>query len=207
MSILSAKEVIANSPAEKEILSRPDPVCNVLEHTEQNYLIKIFGENVYQELIDDVIDYGEVEVWDDEEDYVLNDLVFYEGIIYKLIVATSESSDTPNCNSEWTTVPKFEKECFNTMFAEGGLLKLLSWVIWAKAAPFYPNVLGITDFIGEDKEYKNKLNFYLSNIYSNIALMEKALFRWNNINKCVQIYICNNEETVEQNQTSLGIAW
>lgn len=192
----------------RELLSRPEPVCDILEHTEQNYLIGLLGENNYLDLVADLVDYSAAVVWRDEADYVLNDLIIYEGEYYKLNVATSSSSDTPNCNSEWTKQNKFVKACYNEMFSGsgGGLLKILSWHIWAKAAPFYPNPLGLTDFIGQDKEYKQKLNFYLANIYSNIAAMESYLFRWNNINKCVSMLVCV-DVTKEQNQTAFQIAW
>src|SRR5687768_567054 len=173
MSIVTSKEVINNSPSIKELTARPEPVCDVLEHTEQQYLIKLFGETVYQELLDTRIDLSSATVWDDETDYVEDDIVLYEGEYYQLNVAESTSSDTPNCNTEWIRVEKFTKACFNQMFSTsgGGLLKLLSWVIFAAALPFYPNILGVTDFIGTDKEYKEKINYKLSGIYSNIAKM------------------------------------
>lgn len=192
------------------MLAKPEPVCNILDHTVENYLIKTFGENVYQELIDDVMDYSAAPVWDDEADYVLNDVVIYEGVYYKLIVANSTSSDTPNCNAEWEVPPKFNKTCFNEMFSKdgGGVLKMISWYVWAKAAPFYPNVLGLTDFIGEDKEYQKKINYYLAmNIYPHITAMEKRLWRWNAKNKCVSVFVCEEGGTTNQNQTSMNIAW
>lgn len=172
-------------------------------------MLETFGENVYQEFLDDLVPYTSATVWDLNTDYVLNDVVIHDGIYYKLNVADSTLSDTPNCNTEWTIAPKFYKECFNEMFSlsGGGLLKLLSWVVWANAAPFYPNVLGLTDFQGDDKAYKEKINYYLGkNIYPNIALMERKMWRWNSINKCVAVYVCEPKSS-KQNQTQLGIAW
>lgn len=188
------------------MLARPEPVCDVLEHTEYDAIVKLFGENVYQEMIGALVNYSAATVWSDETDYVLNDLVIYEGVVYKLIVANSSSVDTPNCNSEWIVAPKFTKACFNSMWTDGGLKKLLSWKIFAAAVPFYPNILGATDFQGEDSKYKEKINFYLSNIYTNISRMEKQLFRWNEINKCVTIALCTDQKT-EQNQVPRQIAW
>lgn len=190
------------------MLARPKPVCDVLHHTVMNYMIKTFGENVYQEFITDLVDYSSYAEWSSSETYEEGDIRLYDGVYYVLNVAESTLSDTPNCNSEWSVAPKFNKACFNDMFSinGGGLLKLLSWVVWAKAAPFYPNVLGLTDFMGTDKEYKQKINFYLQGVEANIRDMENVLSRWNRLNKCVTIFVC--EPSVGYESTAgMNIAW
>lgn len=192
----------------KELAARSQPVCDVLPHTEFNFMVKTFGENVYQELLDDLVDTSAATVWQDSTDYVLDDIVIHEGIYYKLIVANSTLSDTPNCNSEWATISKFNKTCFNELWstAGGGLSKLLSWVIFAEAVPFYPNIMGLTDFIGDDKEYQNKINYYRANIYKQIAIMEKMLWAWNKTSKCIQVYVCDTHIATD-NQASFSVSW
>lgn len=152
------------------------------------------------------MDYSDTEVWSDTEDYEENDLVIYDGVPYKLTVAANTSNDSPNCSDDWEVAPKFTDSCFNSTFKEGGLTKLLSWIVFVTAVPFYPEVLSTYGFSGVDPEYKEKTNYYTSKIYAGIARMEKKFERWNADNGCMALFICAPTDN-NSNKTNRQIAW
>ena len=178
----------------------------MLEDTEESYLNDLFGEDNYQLLLDDLVDYSDKPKWDDETTYSEDDIVCYEGEYFVLLVEHNTTSDPPNCNDEWELAPKFEKDCYNEMWNEGRLKKLLSWRIYAEAVPFYPEVLGAAQFTGTDADYKEKINYYLSNIYKRISLMRKLFLRWNDLNGCLTIGLCvdSTADNNKVNRTILG---
>lgn len=189
----------------KELTARPQPVCDVLDFTIEDYITKKFGETVYSEMLADVIDYSQYANWTDSTDYILDDIVIYDGIPYILTVAENSTSDSPNCSDEWEVAQKFNDECYNKTFTEGGMTKLLSWVVFVAAIGFYPEVLQANGFSGDDKDYKEKSNYYKSQIYAGIARMEKMFERWNTLNGCLTISGCDTGTA--QTKSNRQIAW
>lgn len=172
-------------------------------------MTELFGEDVYQDLLDDLVDYSSKPTWTDEGNYVLNDIVCYEGEYFKLLVPQNTTSDAPNCSVEWELAPKFTTACHNEMYdngvGKGKLKKLLCWRIFSEAVPFYPEVLGAAGFTGNDKEYREKTNYFLNPIKSNIAKMRKIFLRWNDLHGCIPINVCSDKsETPLTNRAILG---
>lgn len=188
-------------PSPKEIGARTQPICDVLDHTEESYICEIFGIDTYELLLEDLIDYSDTEQWSDEASYEMDDVVCYQGEYYVLIVDENSNNSAPSCNEEWKLAPKFETECYENTYQK--FKKLLAWRIYAQAAPFYPEVLSAGGFIGDDKDYKEKLNFHLTYVYKNIAMMLKSFLKWNDEKGCLTILSCGTK--VETNQTSRTI--
>lgn len=147
----------------------------------------MFGKTLYQTLKDDLRDYSDVEKFDAEATYNNGDTVIYKNIAYELIVATNEFNNTPNCSNEWALAPKFTTECYNETWTEGGLGKLIAWVVFVKAAGYYPEFLNAAGFSGTDEKYKEKTNNYKNLMYSDIAIMHRQFLSWNKDNGCLDL--------------------
>jgi hypothetical protein len=216
MSISNPSEVIQFCPARAEIKSRTQPICDVLEHTERHYITKVFGKDAYDALLEKVIDYSTADLWKTNENYVEGDTVLYDGVPYILVVPANTYANSPNCSNEWEVAPKFAEDCYNELWEEGGLRKIVSWVVFAEAVNFYPEVLNAAGFTTTAEASKfstadsldHRLNRYKSNLYKHITKMQRQFIEWNEDNGCLDIKTgCEEELNTTKNKTSRKILW
>lgn len=159
-------------------------------------MIEIVGWDNYQAMLNDMIDYSAVAAWSDEAVYVQGNMVKYDGIIY-VADENITNNNTPNDCSQWSQAPVFDTDCYNTIWIEGGLRKIIAWYIFAVAAPSYPQILDVAGFSdGNDERMEQKINFYLNNIYKQITMMRMAFSRWHSKNgSCMPLTLCGVLDT------------
>ena len=71
------------------------------------------GIDFYNELIADLVDYSSASEWEDGTTYSAEDVVIWDGIFYQAI---SETDTEPTTVEFWELAPKFDKDCFNTLW-------------------------------------------------------------------------------------------
>lgn len=191
-------------PNGERLKDRRKPICDVLDHSESNELRKIFGDTTYEDMVADVVDYSASPVWAEGTSYAQGDVVSYDGAYFIAVEAIQNDSTTPDCSTSWRLADKFSKDCYNTTWAQ--VSKIVAWVVFANAVPFYPNILDVGGFADRsNEETPNKISYFLSNVYKGITAMKKNFLYWNDKHGCISLGGC---ETIEdKNQNHRKVAW
>lgn len=174
----------------------------MLPHVEESKMIKMVGWENYQSMLDDKKDFSSVQKWNDETTYLEGDEVIYKGIVY-VADENITNNNTPNDCSQWSEAEIFDDECYNKIWYEGGLRKIIAWYVFAEAAPSYPQILDVAGFSdSDDDKMVNKIQFYLNNIYKQIQMMKDTFIRWHSKNgSCMSISLCGNTVNDDSNRT------
>lgn len=169
-------------------------------------MLEFVGEDNYQRMLDDMIDYSSVQKWNDETEYEEGDMVEYKGIIY---VADEDitNNNTPNDCSQWSEAPKFEDDCYNTTWIAGGLRKIIAWYVYCVAAPSYPQILDVAGFSdNDDPKMVEKIQFYLNDKYAQLRMMKQSFIRWQSKHGCMSISLCQTSSN-DENKTDRKVNW
>lgn len=102
----------------------PDCELSDLYECEDEELIECFGEDLKEELLDHLIDYSNAEQYDPSKTYEKGDVVIYCGML-KIALSDAPSKE-PDCNDQWGTPTKFDKECYNELWCNYGLGKYIA---------------------------------------------------------------------------------
>lgn len=155
-------------------------------------------------------DYSDEPIFDAEEEVGLGDIRIYQGVAYVSTVVSHEFNNTPNCSTEWQVAPKFAKECFNEMWEEGGMRKLIAWVIFCEAIVFYPNLLMSGGFQEKDDEYMKLVNLKRNSLNKQILMMHRQFVDWNEDNGCIEFRqdLCVDEAlNIVKNKSNRKVLW
>lgn len=127
--LLTAWEAVNNIPGSNKF--ETSKVIHLINDTEENIFSKCFSLDIYKLMVADVR-YNHLSVysdWDKTITYALNDYVFYQGFLYKLIGASTSLSQPPITNqSIWILQSKFNDSNY-TLWWNKYLLRYLSFMV------------------------------------------------------------------------------
>lgn len=129
---MTSSEILRWIPALRSI--NRDLFCNQILPTE----MKLFGECVGYDFRDamlaDAIDYSSVEEYQESKVYDLDELVYFDGLIYKSLVALNYSVNFVD-DTKWETVSTFANPNFNDLWV-CGMAKWIGMSIYKDVVPF-----------------------------------------------------------------------
>lgn len=188
------------SPASRRVKDRINPICDVIDHTEEKVIVELLGQDNYETLFEDQINYADSPMWDENNSYATDATVLYEGVPYIALEDVSDQTP-PDCSTKWTLADKFNTSCYNDMWTNEkcGLQKIVAWVVWATALPFYPDIIDSGGYADKGvKETPERINYTRSNLYSNINVMKTSFRKWNDKNGCLKYSDCLPNVTTTQ---------
>lgn len=168
----------------------------------------LIGETNYLNLKEDLIPYSSSPNWDESTDYNINDVVIYEYIPYKALEAITDDATTPDCSTKWEVAPKFYKTCYNEAWTNGHLRAIICNEIWAKALPFYKDIIDAGGYADEATDKTNdRINSTRSALYDEIRAMKKEFKYWNDNNNCFSISLdCPIQSETQKHHRKVGWA-
>jgi hypothetical protein len=164
------------------------------------------GETNYKNLIDDLVDYSAAEKWNEEITLSEGEAVLYEGIIYIALEDIADDATTPDCSIKYEIANKFTKTCYNEAWTTGHLRAIIANEIYARAIPFYTDLLDAGGYADEANEKTNdRVNSTRSMVYSEITAMKNEFKCWNKDNNCFSFEICISESEAQKHGRK--VAW
>lgn len=112
MSLITTNEVIKHSFAERNF--PPDKVSRLLEIVETRFMRNCFGNDFYDTLKDDVVDWSNVAEWTPGS-YSIGDLRFWEDDIYESTQNTN-TEEPSLVATKWKEADKFDTAEYNTLY-------------------------------------------------------------------------------------------
>ncbi len=103
-TLITAYEVVRNSPVRFDYPTAT--ICTAIKNKELSLFRECLGSGFYQELIDDLIPYSNVPEYDVTGNYIINDIVFYDGALFKSLIAQSPPHALED-DLAWDIAPKF----------------------------------------------------------------------------------------------------
>jgi hypothetical protein len=190
MTIITAAEAIRYSPVENSF-----PESSVDDHIgleEENALIELLGEDFYNILIADLIDYSGTAEYDPDTTYSNGNKVVYEGRVFESLADSNTTLiGDPLDTSKWKEADKFTTECYNDLYFKGHLRTYLSCLVIIQAVPHVTFKTGASGVI-EKRDDKTSIRTAQNQNYSQVL---DALYRRKEIAKKAMIrHIENNQK-------------
>lgn len=132
MSLLNEREAIVFGNLGADF--PPTWLSSTIEDQEADYFERIFNDDFYDALIDDMIEYDRADPYDSDHTYALNELAQYDGFLYKSLQAANLNyliGDT----DWWAKVPKFETDLYDELWYKY-LVRILSMEVSLPAAVY-----------------------------------------------------------------------
>ena len=112
MSLITTNEVIKHSFAERNF--PPDKISRLIEIVETRFMRACFGNDFYNTLKDDVIEWADVEEWE-AGSYSISDFVWWEDDIYQSL--ENSNTDEPSLVSvKWKQADKFDTNEYDNLY-------------------------------------------------------------------------------------------
>jgi len=149
------------------------------------------GKPFYTELKEDLVDYSGEPEYDNTENYVIDDIVLFEGLYY--ICIANIDGELPTNTTYWKLAPKFTTDAFNELWNVGFLGRYLALNVLFMSASTWATPVKANGFVELDGDgYKTAGDKFvergLGTIQRNINDALGNLSEWINDNNTNGIY-------------------
>lgn len=177
------------------------PTCDLqdIKQVEKVAARNCLGKSFYAALLADLKDYSEIPAWTGAS--VTADTVrLYKGIYYK---AKTTTTAEPTVKTDWEEAPKFETDCYNDLWCEGGLGRYLALLVVQNSIPIMATAVtaqGVSKRDGEghraaeEAEVLRLQNWIASNVASALDNLDEYL-KDNSANACFSTYKGNTQSS------------
>ena len=165
-------------------ISKDFPRCSLrtISMVEYHEFRTCLGIAFYEELKEAKIDYSDAVQYANGTAYNVDDVVSYEGILYKNIKAST--GKIPKDDEYWILAPKFNKECFEELWCNY-LAEYLSWRVIFDRIPFISTQIKAEGLV---KIFGNTFQAAGSKDFETIskAILRSAERTWGNMNHFIK---------------------
>lgn len=119
-----AKALLSRQEAKNKLKLNHLPECSLSEVSslEKDLFKRYIGSDLYEKLLADLNDYSDKIEFNPATTYTLGDVVIYGGVY----VVSDKVANDDEPMVDWSLADKFQKECYNDLWCDGGLCEYLS---------------------------------------------------------------------------------